>query len=63
MREAVASLQPRIIRESELERFGRPQTLLFNVNDPADLAAAERMLAPAGATARSRGADTLAGDP
>jgi molybdopterin-guanine dinucleotide biosynthesis protein A len=44
MRDALASLRPRIVRESELERFGPPETSLFNVNDATDLAAAERML-------------------
>ena len=44
MRDALASLRPRIVRESELERFGPPERSLFNVNDAADLAAAERML-------------------
>jgi molybdopterin-guanine dinucleotide biosynthesis protein A len=44
MRDALASLRPRIVRESELGRFGPPERSLFNVNDAADLAAAERML-------------------
>jgi molybdopterin-guanine dinucleotide biosynthesis protein A len=44
MRDALASLRPRIVREGELERFGPPDTSLFNVNHAADLAAAERML-------------------
>ena len=44
MRDALASLRPRIVRESELERFGPPERSLFNVNNAADLAAAERML-------------------
>jgi len=44
MRDALASLSPRIVREGELGRFGPPETSLFNVNDAADLATAERML-------------------
>jgi hypothetical protein len=40
----MGALRPRIVRESELERFGPLGTFLFNVNDPLDLAAAERML-------------------
>jgi len=44
MRDALASLRPRIVRESELEGFGPPERSLFNVNNAADLAAAERML-------------------
>ena len=44
MRDALASLGPRIVREGELGRFGPPETSLFNVNDAADLATAERML-------------------
>jgi molybdenum cofactor guanylyltransferase len=47
MHDALASLQPRIVRETELERFGVPETLLFNVNDASDLAAAEQALAAA----------------
>jgi molybdopterin-guanine dinucleotide biosynthesis protein A len=42
---AIASLEPRIIREQELSRFGTPQRLLFSVNDRSELAAAERWLA------------------
>lgn len=44
MTEAVSALMPGIVREDELARFGDPQRLTFNVNDAADLAAAERML-------------------
>jgi hypothetical protein len=44
MRDALASLRPRIVREIELERFGPRERSLFNVNDAANLAAAERML-------------------
>lgn len=47
MQELVASLDPRIVGERELRRFGDPQRLCFNVNSPRDLARAERMLATA----------------
>ena len=42
--DALVSLRPRIVRQGELERFGPTDASLFNVNDAADLAAAERML-------------------
>jgi molybdopterin-guanine dinucleotide biosynthesis protein A len=43
---AVASaLGPRLIGEEELQRFGDPERLLFNVNSPADLERAVRMVA------------------
>jgi molybdenum cofactor guanylyltransferase len=47
MQELVASLDPRIVGERGLRRFGDPQRLCFNVNSPRDLARAERMLATA----------------
>jgi molybdenum cofactor guanylyltransferase len=42
---AVAALDPQIIREDELVRFGDPRILTFNVNTPDDLAEAERIIA------------------
>ncbi len=42
---AVTSLDPVLIDEGELERFGEPERLLFNVNTPADLRRAEALLA------------------
>ena len=42
---AVAALDPQIIREDELSRFGDPRTLTFNVNTPDDLEEAERIVA------------------
>jgi molybdopterin-guanine dinucleotide biosynthesis protein A len=45
MREAVAALEPRILDERELRRFGDPGRLFFNVNDTAGLHRAERLLA------------------
>jgi molybdopterin-guanine dinucleotide biosynthesis protein A len=44
-RVAVARLRARRVDERVLRRFGRPQTLCFNVNEPSDLARAKRELA------------------
>jgi molybdenum cofactor guanylyltransferase len=44
LQEAVRRLDPAVIGEAELARFGDPARLLFNVNTPADLARAEEML-------------------
>jgi molybdopterin-guanine dinucleotide biosynthesis protein A len=43
MRAAVTALGPRIVGEPELSRFGDPERLCFNVNQPADLVDAQRM--------------------
>ncbi len=40
----LASLGARVVSEAELAPFGDPARLLFNVNEPADLAEAERLL-------------------
>jgi molybdopterin-guanine dinucleotide biosynthesis protein A len=40
----VESLRPRVLSEAELARFGNPQRLCFNVNTPADLHEAARLL-------------------
>jgi molybdopterin-guanine dinucleotide biosynthesis protein A len=45
VRDAVAALDLHVIDEEELRRFGDPERLCFNVNEPADLSAAERLLA------------------
>jgi molybdenum cofactor guanylyltransferase len=42
--EAVVSLDPRIVGERELERFGDPDRIAFNVNSAADLERAEELL-------------------
>lgn len=47
LRRTVESLRPRLLDETELERFGDPQRLCFNVNSPADLERARRLLEPA----------------
>jgi molybdenum cofactor guanylyltransferase len=45
MREAVAALDPYVIGEDRVARFGDPERIFFNINTPEDLADAERMLA------------------
>jgi molybdenum cofactor guanylyltransferase len=40
----LASLGARVVAEAELEPFGDPARFLFNVNEPSDLAEAERLL-------------------
>jgi molybdopterin-guanine dinucleotide biosynthesis protein A len=42
--EAVAGLDPRMIGEEELARFGEPGLICLNVNTPADLERAEAVL-------------------
>jgi molybdenum cofactor guanylyltransferase len=44
LRDAVASLEPYLLREGDLRRFGDPRTLAFNVNSPADLERAATLL-------------------
>lgn len=46
LRATLESLRPRTIAEAELARFGNPERLCFNVNTPADVEQAERMLEP-----------------
>jgi molybdopterin-guanine dinucleotide biosynthesis protein A len=41
----LASLRARRVDAADLERFGEPARLLFNVNEPVDLRYAEQMLA------------------
>lgn len=48
MRDAVAGLTPFVIPEERVARFGDPKRIFFNVNSPADLATAERLLAGKG---------------
>jgi molybdopterin-guanine dinucleotide biosynthesis protein A len=56
MRAAVATLDLRVITERELSRFGDPERIVFNVNTPGDVAAAERLLGGSGRFARFRAA-------
>jgi molybdopterin-guanine dinucleotide biosynthesis protein A len=44
----VESLNPHLLGEDELARFGDPRRLLFNVNDRDDLREAEALLSQAG---------------
>ncbi len=42
--EAVSALQPRLLLEADLARFGEPTRLTFNVNNEEELSAAQRLL-------------------
>jgi molybdopterin-guanine dinucleotide biosynthesis protein A len=44
MRAAVAALDPFVIPEDRVARFGDPERIFFNINTPDDLAEAERLL-------------------
>ncbi|HEX3360436.1 MAG TPA: molybdenum cofactor guanylyltransferase [Solirubrobacterales bacterium] len=44
LRRTVAALSPRLLIDAELVRFGDPARVFFNVNTPADLDAAARLL-------------------
>lgn len=46
--EAVSGLDPRVIAEEELARFGDPELICLNVNTPADLEQAEAVIAAMG---------------
>ena len=48
MRDAVAPLDPHIVSEEQIGRFGDPARIVFNVNSPADLVTAERLLGRTG---------------
>jgi molybdenum cofactor guanylyltransferase len=48
MHAALAAIRPQPASEADLARFGDPPRLCFNVNSPADLRRAERMLEPTG---------------
>ena len=48
MRDAVAELDPRVITEQELARFGDPWRIVFSINSAADLSRAESMLKRSG---------------
>jgi molybdenum cofactor guanylyltransferase len=45
VQEAVSALDPRIVTESELARFGDPGLICLNVNTPADLKRATAVIA------------------
>jgi molybdenum cofactor guanylyltransferase len=44
MREAVTALDPYIVGEDKIARFGDPRGIVFNVNEPDDVERAERLL-------------------
>lgn len=44
MTDAVRALDPFIVTEDKIARFGDPRRIFFNINAPEDLAAAETML-------------------
>ena len=48
LQQTVAELGPHLIDESELEQFGDPERLLFNVNTPEDLERAAELLGSEG---------------
>ena len=48
MREAVAALDPHVVGEKEIARFGDPERIVFNVNSREDLVTAERLLGSSG---------------
>jgi molybdopterin-guanine dinucleotide biosynthesis protein A len=45
LQEAAAALDPLIVEEAELARFGEPERMTSNVNDRAALASAEQLIA------------------
>jgi molybdopterin-guanine dinucleotide biosynthesis protein A len=53
MRDAVAALDPELVTEQEMARFGDPERIVFNVNSPQDLATAERLLGRTGRFSRA----------
>lgn len=53
VRDAVAALDPEVVGEEEIARFGDPELILFNVNSPDDLRIAERLLGRGGRIARA----------
>jgi molybdenum cofactor guanylyltransferase len=44
LQEAVRGMRPQVLGEDVLRQFGDPERLLFNVNDRADLARAQRLM-------------------
>ncbi len=48
MAATLAALRARRVESADLERFGEPSRMLFNVSEPVDLRYAERMLATSG---------------
>jgi len=44
MRDAVRALDPYVVTEDRIARFGDPQSIVFNVNEPGDVERAEGLL-------------------
>ena len=63
VRDAVAALDPEVVGEEEIARFGDPELILFNVNSPDDLRIAERLLGRGGRIARALRAGIRRGGP
>jgi molybdopterin-guanine dinucleotide biosynthesis protein A len=53
MRDAVSALDPYVIVEEKIARFGDPASIVFSVNAPEDVERAEDLLARAGGRMRS----------
>ncbi len=54
LREAVGALDPHLIGERQMARFGDPERIVFNVNSPEDVAEAEAQLNRSGKFTRAR---------
>ena len=63
LREAVAALDPFVVSEEKIARFGDPRRIVFNVNSPEDLAEAERLLNRTGRFSRLGELTTPDGSP
>ncbi|MET0128461.1 MAG: molybdenum cofactor guanylyltransferase [Solirubrobacterales bacterium] len=59
MRDAIAALDPFVIPEDRVARFGDPARIFFNVNSPEDVERAEQLLAGGGRFSRG----LMTGDP
>ncbi len=62
MRDAVTTLDLHVITEDEIARFGDPERIVFNVNSPEDLVAAEQLLGRTGRFSRALRAGIRRGD-
>jgi molybdopterin-guanine dinucleotide biosynthesis protein A len=53
LRDAVGALDPYIVGEERIARFGDPKSIVFNVNAPGDVERAERLLKQTGRRIRT----------
>lgn len=53
MRDAVTALDPYVVTEDKIARFGDPESIVFNVNEPGDVDRAEGLLRRAGGRIRA----------